>query len=240
MKLSIAEIERRFSAQANHSLPDFTVRDAHLGKAGLLSRGGRGPNAPRATGRDFEVMTLGLICSWQAKDVVKGYKRLRKFALINAYEEKDGIMSRMEEPPFPLKAALKDVLLSCLHQCTVHPEFRLLNLRVDLSEVEPQAALSIGWYVGGIRKGLCQLSFAGPLPPAGAQPEAREYSMRLREHALMTMVDLLATNIQAQDDTGPSARTDEPGHPILMKNPWAALPCRPWIATGRQPRNATT
>jgi hypothetical protein len=195
MKLSIAEFERRFSVEAKHSHPDITVRDSLLRKARELPKGGHGPNAPPMTERDGTIITLGLIASRQAKDVVDGVKRLKRFVLVKAREE-IGDIARPMELPFPKGAFLPDVLQSCFHQCWSHPQFRLLSLRADRSEVDPLVFLAIGYYQEERRPerpiATCLMTFTDSDPLKDHQPDAVEYSSRLRGHALMKIVELLA------------------------------------------------
>jgi hypothetical protein len=220
MDLKIADVERALCAEGRHSLPDMTVRDRHLLRARHLPRGGHGINAPVAGKPHFGVMTLGLVCSLQAKDVVAGYRRVRAFKLVGEFERTEDGGTRRREPSFNPDEPLEDVLLKCLHQCAIEPQFRLLELRVDHSVIEPRAYISVGLYKGGTapehRIETYEMVFAGPAAPAGYQPEAREYTMRLREHALMTMVKLYAINNQLPpaNEVGPSAVTDEPGSMI--------------------------
>jgi hypothetical protein len=212
MKLSIAEIERRFSARATHATLSFTVRNAPLRKAGYLPLGGRGFNVPSATEQDFVVMTLGLVCSKQVKDVVEGYERVRAFKLDRAFlETEDGERTRKDvdwEPGSPLD----QVLLSCFKSAALNPKtFRLIELLVDHSTVAPKAQLSVREH-GDEGPVTHIILFTGPAAPAGYQREAVESITRLPEHALMTMVDLYAINIQLPpaNEFGPPAQTDEP------------------------------
>jgi hypothetical protein len=220
MKLSIAEVERRFGARASYPALGFTVRNTPLRKVGHLPAGGRGPNAPGATEQDFIVMMLGLVCSWQAKDVVEGYERVRAFKLDRIFLEKeDGARERIEPEKLALEPGdpLERVLLGYFKPCALNPElYRLLELRVDHSTVAPKAYLSVRETVGGDPPVVHSLEFRGPPAPAAYPPQPRdavETSLRLPEHALMTMVELYALTIQlpAANDTGPSAGTDEPG-----------------------------
>jgi hypothetical protein len=213
MKLSIAEIERRFSARAKYSTSAFTVTNTYLRKADYLPAGGRGPNAPIATEQNFVAMTLGLVCSQQSKDVVEGYERVRAFKLDRAFlETEEGERTRKDvdwEPGSPLE----QVLLSCFKSAALNPEtFRLLELLVDHSTVAPKAQLSVREH-GDEGPVIHIIMFTGPDAPAGYPREAVGSSSWLSEDALMAMVELYAINIQLPpaNETGPSAGTDEPG-----------------------------
>src|SRR3954468_11110795 len=150
MKLTIAEVERRFSARANYSQPAFTVLDTYLRKAGYLSLGARGPHAPAAAEQDFMGMTLGLVCSQQSKDVVAGYERVRAFKLSRAFLETEaGERTRIKEEDISWEpgSPLEPVLLSCFKSAALNPQtFQLLELSVDHSTVAPKAQLSVREY----------------------------------------------------------------------------------------------
>jgi hypothetical protein len=221
MKLSIAEVERRFGARASYPALGFTVRNTPLRKVGHLPAGGRGPNAPGATEQDFIVMMLGLVCSWQAKDVVEGYERVRAFKLDRIFLEKeDGARERIEPEKLALEPGdpLERVLLGYFKPCALNPElFHLLELRVDHSAVAPKAYVSVRETVAGNPPEIHRLEFWGP--PAPSPPQTRdavETSLRLCEHALMTMVDLFALTIQLPpaNEFGPPVSADEPGSMI--------------------------
>jgi hypothetical protein len=213
MKLSIAEVERQFCAQANHSLPDMMVRDNHLGKAGLLSRGGRGPNAPVPNPRDFGVIILGLISSRQAKNVVSGFERTRALKL-SMHRMETGGWSKITEPPIPHDTSLEDALVYCLHLCATNHRFRLIELKVEQSEFDPQAFIALTYFDEGASAGFEEatymMCFGGPPAPEGRWPNAIEYDARIREHALKVMVDLFALSIQPEREDGPPAGTGEP------------------------------
>jgi len=213
MKLSIAEVERQFSRQANHSLPDMMVRDNYLGKAGRLSRGGRGPNAPVPTRRDFAVMILGLVSSRQAKTVVSGFERARALKLVVHRIEVGGV-SNITDPPIPYETSLEDALVYCLNLCATDNRFRLAELKVEQSEFSPQAVLAFVYREEGASAGLeeatSMMCFVGTPAPEGRRPNAIEYDARIREHALKIMVDLYALSIQPEREDGPPAGTGEP------------------------------
>jgi hypothetical protein len=213
MKLSIAEVERQFSAQANHSLPDMMVRDNYLGKAGRLSRGGRGPNAPVPTRRDFARIILGIVSSRQAKTVVAGFERTRALKLAVHRIEVGGV-SKITDPPIPYETSLEDALLYCLNLCATDNRYRLVELKVEQSEFSPQAVLALVYREEGASAGLeeatSMMCFVGPPAPEGRRPNAIEYDARIREHALKIMVDLYALSIQPEREDGPPAGTGEP------------------------------
>jgi hypothetical protein len=223
MKLTIAEVERRFSARANYSQPAQTVLDTYLRKAGCLSLGARGPHAPTATEQDFMGMTLALVSSVQSKDVVAGYERVRAFKLSRAFLEKEaGERTRIKEEDisWDLGSPLEQVLLSCFKSAALNPQtFQLVELSVDHSTVAPKAQLSVREYrdEGPVTHIIL---FTGPDAPAGYQREAVESILRLPEHALMTMVELYAINIQLPpaNEVGPPAVTDEPDSMIPLKD----------------------
>jgi hypothetical protein len=217
MKLSIAEVERRFSARANYLTVSFTVRNTFLRKAGHLPLGARGPNAPGATEQNFGVMMLGLVAAVQAKDIVAGYERVRAFKLDRVFLEKeDGARERIEVEKLALAPGdpLERVLLGYFKPCALNPELlHLLELRVDHSAVAPKAYVSVRETVAKNTPVIHRLEFWGP--PAPSPPQTRdavETSLRLCEHALMAMVDLFSLTIQLPpaNETGPSAQTDEP------------------------------
>jgi hypothetical protein len=146
MKFTIAFCERSYCEFARHPLADMTVRDNLLRKAGLLSRGGHGTSAPVATGTDIVRMTIGLVCSRQAKDVVEGYRKVSRFKLVRAREEIEAEgTARKVDPPFPIGATLEDALHACFREkvfsCPGLPD---LSLQVDHSLIKPRAYLAIG------------------------------------------------------------------------------------------------
>jgi hypothetical protein len=210
MKLTIADVERAFCERANWPLADLIVRDRQLRQAGWLSRGGHGPHAPAATWGDGSAMGLGLISSRKSQDVVDGIKWTSSFQLVRAIQkDPDGTVQQID-PPLPHGTGLLTALTAFLRWCGERPDGRLLGLSVERSSVEPLAFLGYGQYgPDGSPKRLVTLTFEGQ--PAGEQPDAVEHSSRLRSHALMTLVDLIKVNAQPQQDTGPSAGTDEPG-----------------------------
>ena len=176
--LSIAEVERRFSARATHATLSFTVRNAPLRKAGYLPLGGRGFNAPPATEQDFIVMTLGLVCSQQSKDVVAGYERVRAFKLDRAFlETEDGERQGKRERPLDWDrgSSLEFVLLSCFKSTALNPQtFCLRELLVDHSTVAPKAQVSVR-QSGDDGSAVTHIfMFTGPAAPAGYQREAVE------------------------------------------------------------------
>jgi hypothetical protein len=214
--LSIAEIERRFSAHTQYPTSAFTVTNTYLRKADELPAGGRGPNAPAATEKNILVATLGLVCSQQSKDVVEGLLRVRALKLDRQLlETEEGERTRVKEEDmfWDPGSPLEPVLLSCFKSAALNPKtFRLIELLVDHSTVAPKAQLSVREYrdEGPV---IHIILFTGPDAPAGYQREAVGTSSWLSEGALMTMVDLYAINIQLPpaNETGPSAGTDEPG-----------------------------
>jgi hypothetical protein len=218
MDQKIADLERALCAQDRHSLPDMAVRDRHLRRARHLPQGGHGVNAPVARKQDYPTVTLGLLCARQAKDVVSGYRQVRAYKLVEEFEKtKDG--ARRKELSFEPGESLESVLLKCFHQCAIDPQFRLVELQVDHSPVEPRATLSVGHYKGGItpehRTETYILTFAGSPAPAAnppKPPDVVEHIMRLREDGLMTLVNLYALSVQLPpaNEFGPSVRADEP------------------------------
>jgi hypothetical protein len=209
MKLSIAEVERQFSRQANHPLPDMMVRDNYLGKAGRLSRGGRGPNAPVPTRRDFVRMILGVVSSRQAKTVVSGFERARALKLVMHRAEMGGV-SNITDAPIPDGSSLEDALLYCIHLCATDNRFLLVELKVEQSDFDPQAVLAFAYREEGSEEVTSMMCFMGSPAPEGHRPNAIEYDARMREHALKVMVDLYALSIQPEREDGPPAGTGEP------------------------------
>src|SRR3954471_8156090 len=98
--LKIADVERALCAEANHPLADMLVRDRRLRRARHLPQGGHGVNAPVAGKPHFVVMSLGLVCSVQAKDVVAGYRRVRAFKLVEEFERTEDGGTRKRELSF--------------------------------------------------------------------------------------------------------------------------------------------
>jgi hypothetical protein len=227
-KFSIAFCERYFCHFEHHSLPDMKVRDNRLRKAGLLSRGGHGTSAPHATGTDIVRITIGLVCSWLAKDVVEGFKKVSRFELVSARKEIEAEgTARKVDPPFPVGSTLEDVLhasyrqqAACL-QSYFHQQatdrFLVRSLQIDHSLVEPRAYFTVEY----------DFDENTPNPPSATwvmtfagQPEVSEgediadvveYSTRVRD--LWTLAYLYADAerlIQFEDDTGPSVAANEP------------------------------
>jgi hypothetical protein len=169
-------------------------------------------------------MTLGLVCSVQAKDVVAGYRRVRAFKLVEEFERTEDGGTRKRELSFKPGEPLEDVLLKCIHQCSLNPPVHLRELRVDHSTVDPKAFLTMDWYEDGNTEGgpteTYEMVFVGTPQAQEHQAEAREYSMRLREHALMTMVKLYTRNNQLPpaNEFGPSDDADEPNRVVEVQN----------------------
>jgi hypothetical protein len=217
MKFTIAFCLRSFCFFGRHSLPDLMVRVNHLGKAELMSRGGRGTSAPWATGQDIVRMSLAAVCSWQAKDVVEGYRQVSRFELVAAREETevDGVAKKID-PPFPLGSSLEDVLQSSFHQSALHWDFRPLSLRVDHSPAEPRAYFAIGYFDQNDpaqRLATLMLTFAGQPASASAHitTDVVEYSTRIRNLGHLNFLYALVEDLLPhEDDTGPSVASDEP------------------------------
>jgi hypothetical protein len=232
-KFSIAFCERFFCYFEHHSLPDMKVRDNRLRKAGLLSRGGHGTSAPRATGTDIVRIAIGQVCSWKATDVVEGFKKVSRFELVSAREEiEEEGNTRKIDPPFPVGSTLEDVLHSCFRQqaaCIqaffdqshlrrpVVDRFLVLGLQVDHSPVKPRAYLAVEYqpYDPTLNSQAVTrvMTFAGQ--PVGPEEEfiadVVEYSIRVR--SLTTLSQLYADAeglVQFGDDTDPSVAADEP------------------------------
>jgi hypothetical protein len=228
MKLTIAVCERAYCNFNRHSLPDMSVRDNLLRKAGLLSRGGRGASAPLATGTDIVRMTIGQVCSWQLKDVVEGYRRVSRFELVGAREENkaDG-SARKVDPLFPVGSTLEDVLhASFRHQASnlqayfrqqvVDRPCRVRSLQVDHSPVEPRAYFEVEYDFDVTtptpRTATWVMTFAGP--PAVSEDEdvdVVEYSTRIRD--LWMSVDLYGKVegfVPFSEDDDPSVAADGP------------------------------
>jgi hypothetical protein len=231
VKLTIAFCERAYCFFVNrHSLPDMQVRDNLLRKAGLLSRGGRGTSAPHATGQDIVRMTLGQVCSWQAKDVVEGYRKVSRFQLVSAREENkaDGSAWKVD-PLFPVGSTLEDVLhASFRHQASSFQAYfrqqavdrpcRVCSLQVDHSPVEPRAYFEVKYDFDVTtptpRTATWVMTFAGP-PEVSEKEDVDvvEYSTRIRDLWMLMnlygMVEGLSLECLSRDDD-PSAATDGP------------------------------
>src|SRR4051812_42828080 len=201
-KDSIAFCERYFCHFEHHSLPDMKVRDNHLRKAGLLSRGGRGTSTPCATGTDIVRMTRGLVCSWLAQDVVEGYRKVSRFELVSAREEIDAEgNTRKIDPPFPVGSTLEDALHASFRQQAANMQaywnqahlrrppvdrFLVLDLQVDHSPVKPRAYLAVEYesYDTTINSHAVTwvMTFAGQPEVSDDEDiaDAVEYSIRVR------------------------------------------------------------
>jgi hypothetical protein len=227
MKLTIAFCERAFCFFVNrHSLPDMSVRDNLLRKAGLLSRGGRGASAPRATGTDIVRMTIGQVCSWQLKDVVEGYRKVSRFELVSVREENkaDG-SARKVDPPFPVGSTLEDVLHASFrhqasslrpyfHQQVVDRPCRNRSLQVDHSPVEPRAYFEVEYdfdvTTPNPRTATWVMTFAGP--PEVSEDEdvdVVEYSTRIRDLWMPVNLYGMVEGLAPEDDD-PSVAADGP------------------------------
>ena len=232
-KYSIAFCERYFCYFEHHSLPDMKVRDNRLRKAGLLSRGGHGTSAPRATGTDIVRMTIGQVCSWLAKDVVEGYRKVSLFELVSAREEIDAEgNTRKIDPPFPVGSTLEDALHASFRQqaaCMqaywdqshlaqpVVDRFRVRGLQVDHSPVKPRAYLEVEYepYDTTINSQTVTwvMTFAG-------QPEVSEdediadvveYSTRVRDlWSLVSLYGDVEDLVRFGEDPDPSVAADGP------------------------------
>jgi hypothetical protein len=87
------------------------------------------------------------------------------------------------------------------------------SLQIVRSETNPAAYLSLRLIEGGAVPGeVAQMRFMEPRLPLEDQPyEPLIVKFELTGLALATMARLLAPNIEAKNETGPSAGTDEPG-----------------------------
>jgi hypothetical protein len=177
---------------------------------------GAGRHTPPATENDAAVLVLAPLVATFWKDVPAGIRRYGGL-MASGGGATDDFENRFGTAYLgDLHAQFKNrTLLQALAFClrTFHsgssPEIRFLSLNIERSKYQAKASL----YLGDPPTQFVA-HFAEP-PREGIQPDSIVESIRMRGFALTAMADLLADNLQPKSDTGPSAPTDEPGHPML-------------------------
>jgi hypothetical protein len=218
--LNVQDLIREWCALSGYPLPDLTGRARAAREAGLLSQGSYGRHAPAGTAKDGAALLLAPCVGEHWKHVPEGIRRYGGLELARALS----LSTKTEcDPPFGLQSGmtLLDSLTRCLERCgiqTENPIFLILPdiLQVVRSETDPRATLSLHYSDGRPEPfEAVSISFREPRLPLEDRPvEAFTIAAQLHKVALTAMVQLLAANIHAQNETGPSAGTDEPGSMI--------------------------
>jgi hypothetical protein len=208
---------RDWCAATGYSLPDLIGRGRAVREAGFLTQGGHGVNAPAATSKDGAALLLSIVAARLWKEGAKGVEKYGHLPLcgITIHDEITRIDSNADPKVFPLGTPFFSVLTNALEQCGSKRAKRLSMLKVDRSEVNPSAILTVDIYDGETHKKTYFFVFMRP----SEQNEVYEESARLNHIALNTMADLLAPNVEAANrarssagkkETGPSVLPDEP------------------------------
>jgi len=207
---------------------DGLGRHRYAREAKLLTAGPHGERARPATSMDGGVLLLSFIATHSLRDVPRAVEKYGSLILVNVncldWDEDRYINPDTLQFPYHLNFSYGKSLLSILAEmleiCGSERMFRLDVLKVDRSETFPTGLLTIGVYlntdIGEKPRWNYNLVFQNPDQEEKA--DVIEVSYRLMGPALNTMADLLAPNVaaanrarmQAEHETGPSARTDEP------------------------------
>ena len=218
---NVRDLIRAWCAQTGYPLSELMWRGRTAREHGLIRQGGKGVNAPAATLLDALVLLLSTIVSQLAKDVPKEVVRYAGLRLLSATYS----MGPDKDIPPPTgmtlrETSLLDALLLCFQHYGPQSEIRPVSLRVKQSKTAPSVFLTLGFYFGdelppGEARGTVTLRFVPQEQlDAPLQPDLRDgalMSAELPGEALMAMRELFAANAQPENDTGPSAETDEPG-----------------------------
>jgi hypothetical protein len=212
--LSNPALLREWCAATGHPFPDLNGRMRAVREAKLISTGPHGPAAPAATLRDATVLTLAPLVASMWKDVPAGIQRYGALVADRVDVNEHFTPQFGEELCRALETGFKgrtlqDAVMLCLATCRTWTDIRVLSLRVERSDYRPMA-----WLQLGESPAEAAIRFTEPgSPREGVQQEPVVGGDRMRGFALHAMAELIAPNLQAKRDTGPSAPTDEPGLP---------------------------
>jgi hypothetical protein len=209
---------RDWCAATGYPLPDMIGRGRAVREAGLLSQGALGINAPAATLLDGAVLLLSIAVSRTWKDAPREVRRYGSLPLYKTTGH-DPITRKDFDPDparFPPGQPFLGMLATALEHCGSQRVERLLAMKIDRSEVSPEATLAFGLYEGETHTMTFFLTFKQSTEWQDAVWEVGQ----MNALALNTMADLLAPNVaaanrarlqaQAEHETGPSAPTDGP------------------------------
>jgi hypothetical protein len=218
---NVQALIRAWCAKTGYPLLELIGRARAARENGLIRQGGKGVNAPAATLMDAIVLLLSTIVTQLWKDVPKEVVRYAGLRLLRATYS----MGPDKDIPPPTgmtlrETSLLDALLLCFQHYGPQSEIRPVSLRVKQSKTAPSVFLTLGFYFGdelppGEARGTVTLRFVPQEQlDAPLQPDLRDgalMSAELPGDALMAMREMFAATAQPENDTGPSAPTDEPG-----------------------------
>ena len=228
MLLNHRALIREWCAEMDLPEQDGLWRHRYAREAKLLTEGPHGERALPATSQDGAVLLLSFIAPHSVRDVPRAVRKYGSLVLMDVdcldLIEQKPVSPDTLQPPYRLHFSPGKTLLSTLAEmleiCGSQRMFRLERLKVDRSEKFPTGTLAIGVYENTnaeeAPRWIYDLAFRNPHQEKKA--DVIEVSYRLMGPALNTMADLLAPNVaatnrarmQAEHETGPSARTDEP------------------------------
>jgi hypothetical protein len=218
---------RDWCAATRYSLTDMNGRARKVRERKMLTSGAHGPNAPMATVQDAAVLVLAPLVAPLWKDVPTGILRYGALVgeLVNVnqhFAQRFGEEACQELLKFEGKILLETVmrvLASCpsWSDIPIWSDMRVLSLRVERSDYQPMAWLSLG---AGPAEATIRFIEPGT-PREGTLPEPVPDGARMRGSALHAMADLIADNIRAAEaaqkaaeaaaqENGPSVPADEP------------------------------
>jgi hypothetical protein len=216
--INVQDLIRDWCAATGYPLPELKGRARAAREAGLISQKGFGRYAADATIKDGVMLLLAILVAQFWKDVPAGIERYRHLVLTlavyssNPHAEFDA--------PFGLERGrtnLLDALMTCLELCARNPKIlEPLSLQIVRSDINPAAFLTLRLTEGGTVPGeTVSLRFVEARLPLVDRPrEPFSIKSEIHDYALAEMARLLAPNIEALNDTGPSVTPDEPGHLI--------------------------
>jgi hypothetical protein len=212
---------RDWCAATRYPLTDLNGRARIVREKKMLTAGAHGINAPMATMQDAGVLVLATLVAALWKDVPAGI--LRYGALVgdllninDAFKKRFGKETCRQLDAFEGKILLEAVM-RVLASCPSWTDMRVLSLRVERSDYEPMA-----WLTLGAPPAEAVIRFVEPgTPREGVEPEPRPDSARLRGFALHAMADLIADNIRAAEAAAQAAAeaTQENGPPVSPDEP---------------------
>jgi hypothetical protein len=213
---NVRDLIRAWCAKTGYPLSELMWRARTAREHGLIRQGGKGVNAPAATLLDAIVLLLSTIVSQFAKDVPEDVVRYAGLRLLSATYSMEP--DKDKPPPTGMtlrETSLLDALLLCFLHYGPQSEIRPTSLRATQSKTAPSVFLTLGLYAPGQADGVVSLRFVKQDQlDAPLRPDLRDgavLSAELPGDALMAMRELFAANAQPENDTGPSAPTDEPG-----------------------------
>jgi hypothetical protein len=220
--INVQDLIRDWCAATGYPLPELKGRARAAREAGLISQKGFGRYAADATVKDGAMLLLAILVTQFWKDVPAGIERYRHLVLTWANSSSDPHAEF--DAPFGLergRTSLLDALMTCLELCARHPKMlEPISFQVVRSDINPAAFLVLRRPEGGAVPGeMVSLRFYEPRLSLEDRPrEPFSIKGEIHDYALAEMARLLAPNIEALNDTGPSVSPDGPAHVVESQN----------------------